>query len=239
MPVNSIKPSLSEQFTGLIWKITLDELNNLVAVETRDTDSRKVSFSVIDYSTGKVYLKEKVFEEPWLLNLVHVGHGNIYLSLFAGENKMFQSSGIIAVDIHTQQITWQNFTVGFWEAMSEGLKVYSTTILPKKYTYLNYTTGSNLQLASETRLFTSIKNPATTVEGDTQFAVGKKLIRSFHKKTDAGFELRLTVSEGDTILIDDMLAEGIQKMQPEAFFLQFNRLFYIRNNRQLVTYLLQ
>ena len=48
--------------------------------------------------------------------------------------------------------------------------------------------------------------------------------------------LRLIVFQGHTILVDDILAYPIQKLQLETFFVQQNHLFCIRNSNQIVSY---
>ena len=48
---------------------------------------------------------------------------------------------------------------------------------------------------------------------------------------------RLIVYQQNSIFPDDIMSCGIQKLQPEAFFIKNNLLFYIRNKNELVSYL--
>lgn len=48
---------------------------------------------------------------------------------------------------------------------------------------------------------------------------------------------RLIVYQQNSIFPDDIMICGIQKLQPEAFFIQNNQLYYIRNKNELVSYL--
>ena len=59
---------------------------------------------------------------------------------------------------------------------------------------------------------------------------------SFHQKLESNIQQRLVVYQHDKIFIDDIIIDGIQKLQPESFFMINNCLLYIRNKNEIVSY---
>ena len=47
---------------------------------------------------------------------------------------------------------------------------------------------------------------------------------------------RLVVYQDDRIFIDDIIIDGIEKLQPESFFIANNRLLYVQNKNEIVSY---
>ena len=61
----TLKPSLSETFKGIIWKVETDDDGPVVAIETRNIADRQASYSAFNYKTGECLFKEISVEESW------------------------------------------------------------------------------------------------------------------------------------------------------------------------------
>lgn len=251
MPPNINLPQLilAESFTGLVWKVMLHG-SGLLAVETRNKDPKQVLFSAFNYISGETYFKEQGFEESWNLSLAFAAEQNLILIGYENSDTP-QSKGILSVHIENGKTFWQKFNISLNQAQDKALHVYDSRHQPKKYYWIDHLTGEVVAEPSPAEDCTNVIFPETdnTFEIPSFIEHGSlagelsvlnfsdKVFLSFHE-TDLGyFKQRLVVYQHDKILIDEILISGIQKLQPEAFFIQKNHLFYIRGKEEIVTYL--
>ncbi len=247
---NTLKPVLSEKFSGLVWKIKIHD-SGIMAVETRNSDLKQVSFSALNFQIGKIYFKERVYDEAWNLNLAFTGFENLLLNGYDHAGTP-ESKGIISVSVQTGEILWQKFNISLNLVNDEGIQVYDTRFQPRKYSWIDHISGEALPNAvQDLSQNNSILFPetASTFEFPSFVGHGKlagevyalsylgKDFLSFHEVHGNYLQQRLVVYQGDSVLIDDIIISGIQKLQPEAFFIQKNHLFYIRNKQEIITYL--
>lgn len=242
---------LSEKFEGMIWKIEINEKHDLIAIETRTLESRKALFSVLNYKTGEILLKEKALQESWNLNLAYIAEKNLIITALNQPGSP-ESKGIISVSIQDAKVLWEHYNLSLNLATNEGLQVYDPRINPRRYSWISHITGENIVKAgktehkNETLKHPEINNlfqyPDFILIEEIIGEVSKLIIRdltiiSFHEKVQNNIHQRLLVYQYDTILLDEILIRDIQKLQPESFFMQNNHLFYIRNKNEIVSYL--
>ena len=247
--LNRTEPIVKEQFSGIIWKIRLSELSDLVAIETRDTEHKKAAFSVLDVRKNKVYFKEKTFDDSWDLNLTFIGKENLILNGYAPGSP--ESKGILSVDVNDGSILWQRFDIALNQVDERGVQVFDPRIQPRKYTWIDHISGEVIPPPIDLPPFTGLKLPLpgyfftmpsfishSEIVGDILGLEheGKRMI-SFHEKTGNFLQQRLLVYQADKVLIDDILMSGIQKLQPEAFLIHRDHLLYVRNKQEITSYL--
>ncbi len=245
---NTLQPSLSEKFSGLIWKLKVHE-RGLIAIETRNAESRQVAFSAFDFITGETKFKEKTYDEGWNLSLAFAGQQNIVLNGYEHAQTP-ESKGILSVSSQDGSIIWQQFNVSLNDVQNAGMQVYDSRIQPRRYYWIDHNSAAVIPAPG------SDVNPAIFFpEIDNKFIIpaiishgvlagelsvlhhSDKVIVSFHEVNADQMQQRLVVYQGDKILLDDILISGIQKLQPEAFFIQQNHLFCIRSKEEIVAYL--
>jgi len=246
---NTLDQTLSVKFSGMIWKIKVHP-SGVIAIETRNVELKQVLFSAFNYVTGETYFKEHAFDEDWNLSLVFAGPTNIILSAFEHAATP-ESKGILSVNAEDGKVIWQKFNISFSHATDQGLQVYDTRLQPRKYYWIDHLTGepmiSPITLSPNTDIFfpetdlsftipSFIEHGAITGEIST-LHYSDKVLTSFHEVENDYLKQRLVVYQEDRVLIDDILISGIQKLQPEAFFIQQNHLFYVRNKEELISYL--
>lgn len=244
-----LKTTLSESFTGIIWKILLDKEAGLIAIESRNAELRQVAFSVHNYQTGETLIKEKSVEEPWYSALAHIGNGHLFINGYEYAGSPV-SKGIIALNINTETITWQHYNLSFYDAWEEGIRVYNPNISPRKFEWLDPATGKSISVKNPTAIHTDIQLPEPgkielipdlterhTIIGEVlHLKFQEKNIVSFHEKIHDHLQLRLIVYQQDNLLLDIIIANHIQKLQPETFFVHQSHLFCIQNSNQIVLY---
>jgi hypothetical protein len=248
---NKLRPILSETFDGIIWKIEINEKQNLIAIESRSLESRKVSFSVINYNTGEILLKEQSFQEPWNLNLAYIDEKVLIIIIF-NPSESPETRGIMSVNIQNAEVLWERYNLSLHQVNDFGLQVFDPKISPRRLSWINHLNG---EIITEVTNYEYIKQPILLPKVTNQitfpdFILKEELVGdlsvlhfrnqtiiSFHEKINTKIHQRLIVYQDSGILIDEILIRDIQKLQPESFFIQKNHLFYVRNKNEIVSYL--
>lgn len=240
---------LSETFSGLVWKVMVHR-SGVLAVETRNTDLKQVSFSVFSYITGETYFKELTYEESWNLSLAFAGEENLILIGYKNAESP-ESKGVLSINNKDGSLFWQKFNISLNQIHDDALQIYDSRLQPKKYTWINHITAELVAAPSESDPYTDIIFPKVdpafvipafvergTLAGELSILYfSDKVFLSFHEEDKGYLKQRLVVYQDDKVLIDDILIAGIQKLQPEAFFIQRNHLFYIKGKEEMVSYL--
>lgn len=250
---DKLRPSLNAKFRAVIWKIEVDETEPVIALETRDKEGRTAAFSTFNYESGQCYFRDKSLEDSWLWSLDKVHQHSLYLHGYKTESSP-EHRGIIALDVKTGEIKWQRFDYALRYISDQGLVVCNSLIELPEPQVISPETG---QLINDILPGTGIKqhisfpeiyNDLLSLPGFIpENAVGPLLhlkhkdknCWSFHIKNSEGYIQKLIISRNNEIILSDNLASGIQKLNPEAFFIHKSSLFFIRgNNCEIVSYLL-
>lgn len=241
----------SHKIKGLIWKVQTNESKSLLSIESRNFDKKQVAFTVLNFETGEIHFNEKVFEESWNLNLAFTGEENLILNGYE-QSESPESKGLMSINIQTGDILWERYNLSMDSANLNGLKVYDPKINPRRYSWIEHLGGENIpepegiKLETATILFPSANEQAVLPDLISDIEIIGEMfslshqnstILSFHEKVENKIQQRILVYQGDRILHDNILIKDIQKLQPESFFIQKNRLFYIRNKNEIVSFL--
>lgn len=254
IPESEIKKTLSENFSGVIWKIEIDENLQQIAIETRNVSLRTVAYSVYNYKTGECLIKEKSFEEGWMWGLDRIYNNAFFLYGYITPSSP-EHKGIIAVDCITGEIKWQVFHLTLHDISTEGVVVYNPLLQPKRLHLLSFEQGEakgniadNYPAPSRN---ISFPEPLTDTERFPEFmpeaftgilfhaAVADKECWAFHTRNENGLSQHLFITHHSKIILEEILSSEIQKLNPEAFFVVGNFIFAVRgSNNELVSYLL-
>jgi hypothetical protein len=247
-----LQPILSEKFQGIIWKIETDHAEPLIAIETRDIGNRTTAFSAYNSQTGHCLFKEMTIEESWFWSLDRVSDGVVFLHSYVHESNP-QHKGIIAIS-NSGKIAWQQFNKALHEVTTQGIVVYNPNIQPKAFELLNAIDGSmispkveNINPVSRNIITPSllvddslIKHllPPNTYGPISHCSYNDQKILAYHTQNGTLYDQILCIYKDSNLHLEVKLASDIQKLNPEAFFIEGGRLFCIRNNKQeLVSYL--
>jgi len=248
---NKLRPILSEKFDGVIWKIELNEKHKLIAIESRTLESKKTYFSIFNYNTGDILLKEKSFLESWNLNLSYITENALIITAnnLAGSP---ETKGIISINIQNAEVLWEHYNLSLHKVNDLGLQVFDPRISPRRLSWINHLDGetitevNNYESVNQSLLFPDLTNEfmfpdfilKDEIVGDISVLhLRNQTIISFHEIINTYIHQRLLVYQDSSILLDEILIRDIQKLQPESFFIQKNHLFYVRNKNEIVSYL--
>lgn len=246
-----MQPVISEKFSGLIWKIKVQGPLGLMAVETRNSDLKQVAFTVLNFISGHVHFKEVSYNEQWNLSLAFIGDKNLVINGY-GHSDRPESKGIMSVSLTDGSVIWEKFNISLNEVNASGIQVYDSRFQPRKFDWIDHLSSNAIEAPAlgqdpdSVILFPetdqSINIPSFIKHGEItgdilSLTFADKKILSFHEAKDGFFCQRLIVYQEDKVLIDDILISGIQKLQPEAFFIQQNHLLYVRDKREIISHL--
>lgn len=123
------RPSLKSSWTftpgDAIWRLYPVRSGELVG-ESRNQDSKRVSFFALNAATGVPLWQNLTFDEPWWIGIEDVTEGVLLLHKFASPD-MPQHKGIIAVDLRTGQKLWSNDEPTYWFAHKSSVYVHKMT----------------------------------------------------------------------------------------------------------------
>lgn len=242
---DTLKLAYSAKSEGIIWKIILDETQEIIVWECR-TEDKKLSFFAYDFKKQITLLCDYKFENDWELSINTVKNGILYLNGHESDFSPVQK-GLVAFDLNSRQILWQNFSISKQLFTEEGIIVFDTKILPRKFRMINEKDGSELKsvdlqmLAQAKPINNSIalptmSEPASIQNTRYQLSYGDLIISSYYQQKNEAFNQYLKVEKDGKILIDEIMNEGIQKISFDTFFVWHNKLFYIKNKNEIVTY---
>ncbi len=249
-------PILYEEFAVPIWRMEIDELTETLFVETRESQDRSVSFSAISLRDGGFSFKNIQIPERWLTGLETAYGGVLLLHFYEAENSPVHK-GLMALNGLIGETLWSNFNLTFDHLSANGPVVYDNRIQPRKLFLPDVKTGATIRsyqpsIDSELRSFVIV--PKLIAADGLPFAVVgvgtvEKLVHyhehnyfrivSLHALNQGQLSQLLFIFEetgpGEyREVFRDLLNDGIQKLQPEAFIVHKDRLIYIRKRSGLI-----
>lgn len=244
------KENFVEKFSGLIWRVGIQEDKGYLAIESREIETKKVFFSVLNLQTGELFFKEKVFAESMNANLAYLSEHNLLLKLNENSESL-ECKGLIAIDLKSAEIIWEKYNFGLHQATSYGIQIFDPRIYPRKFSWVNHKTADLLPDPEtplneySSLLFPEINRNYTfpdflshnLIIGDVwEVKINNLQIICFHEKIEDKLQQRLLIYQIGKVLHDDILIQNIQKLQPESFFIINKQLLYIRNKNEIVSY---
>ncbi|GEM_PF-2015478 len=244
---DTFKLLLSEKVKGIIWKIVLDDKEQILLVESR-TEQKEVYFYAFDLKSNRFLMKEKTFEEKWLIGISGIHKGIAYFYAFENEFSPGRK-GIIALNLYTQQIAWENYNYVLERISKDGILAYNAKIQPKRFELLDAETGLLLKNIRQEEIYeypmvnNAIKIPESHFEDEItnnfqKLTINDLTIKASYLRTNDSVNHILEIFKEGNLIFTDYLFKDIQKVAPDTFFVWFNKLVYIRDKSEIVVYLL-
>ncbi len=126
-----------------IWRI-LPTTNNKVVIEERDTATKEVFFNCLDIESGKKIFKDfQIGEKNWC-GIESIYNDIIFFHTY-GKPDMPAHKSIIAFDILSQSILWQNDSYIFSFIDNDKIYCYQQRFEGRIFFALDYLTGNVLE----------------------------------------------------------------------------------------------
>jgi hypothetical protein len=126
-----------------IWRI-LPTTNKKVIIEERDSKTKEVFFSCLDIESGKKIFKDFQLEEKNWIGIESIYKDVIFFHTY-GKPDMPAHKSIIAFDILSQSILWQNDSYVFSFVYGEKVYCYQQRFESRVFFALDYLTGNVLE----------------------------------------------------------------------------------------------
>ncbi|RFZ91050.1 DUF4905 domain-containing protein [Mucilaginibacter conchicola] len=246
-----LQPFISHTFNGHIWRLQIDELTGILALEIRNEQDKQTSFAALSLQTGEVYFDAFTLPERWFTGIEAVYNGVLLLHYYKHESSPEHKS-IIGIDARTGKELWADYSLTFDHLSNNGPAVYNANIQPKKMLLLSVENGKTVRNFSEDEdkpLHTGIVIPYMVTPRQVLPGIlpdepygnmvhymshDGYIIVSLHTLKNGVLQQHLYIMADDKIVYHDLLNSDIQKLQPEAFVVHNNALVYIKNKVQLI-----
>lgn len=166
-----------------IWRIP-PTTNNKVVVEERDSETKEVFFSCFDIETSKKIFNEFQLDEKNWCGIESI-YKNIILFHTYGKPDMPNHKSIIAFDIDTQKILWQNDNYVFSLIYEDKVFCFQQRFESRVFFTLDYLTGNLIEeLGSDASSVNKIKEKV-----DEEFWKQNYFFPEYFNRNETGDEI--------------------------------------------------
>jgi len=250
--MTKLLPFIQHQCKYAIWRMEIDEISNIIFLEVRSSEDKKVTFTSIDLTSGAVNFTNLSTPERWLTGIEAAFYGVLLIHNYQSETGPAHK-GLVAIDGINGQTRWSNYTLAFDRLTINGPVVYNAQIQPKKLLLADIKTGAALR-AYQPVIDTELDNHIVSAQIlPTQFLKHVALpadpygntghymeynnyrIVSLHTFLAEQMEQHLYIfNDENAVVYHDLLQTNIQKLQPEAFVVHKNKLIYLKDRSALI-----
>ncbi|MGE5679966.1 MAG: DUF4905 domain-containing protein [Bacillota bacterium] len=126
-----------------LWRILISQ-SDKVLIEDRDVEHKQVYFNCIDAQTGEEVFRNFQFEEKFWIGIEVIYKDIVFFHKFAKPD-MPAHKEIIAFDINTQQVLWQNDKYAFLFVYDDKVYTYKPKFEGRNFYSLDYMTGEETE----------------------------------------------------------------------------------------------
>lgn len=252
----------SQVFQGDIWQQSLS--GNHLLLTIRDQEQLKVSFSLVELSTGDLLFEGLSFEEDWWISTYHFFENTIVFQVYEDSQDMDRKH-YFALDIETKEIIWELDKVQATGRHGYFLQLKSMEAGEVLF-YLDIRSGETFSNQPEIYSTETISDPGRhplhyVEEGDyfdTMSAFGTRklgktlvgacdyleyqglIFLAFHYQDGKGLTNELVVLDPEKgILLQQTLCEGLAGLTSGAFFIVHEQLIFVEGKNTLNSFRIQ
>lgn len=243
--------AFSHIYDGTIWKMDIHEAAGLLAIEWRDQNGLPY-FSVIHYPSGRLLSDYIQYGDRWW-TLAAISDDLLLVQHYPQANQG-QTQALVAIDIHSKQVLWEQFNVQLVELVDDGIAVKQRFATGNNTVALLAPSSGDVikhkvTLAELHPLTRNLRAPApsqkTPFPSLTKTLVGPyffleiddKELWAYHEQHNGTLRLMLAVIQNGQILANRCIIDQLEHLLPEVFFMIGQQMFFVRNNkREIVSY---
>jgi hypothetical protein len=233
---------------------------NIIFLEVRNEESKKVSFSAVDLDNKSVIFENLAFEEPWWISLAEVSGQMLIFKIYIDTNNPDKKS-IIAYDFHQKKTAWwrNNYAVS---GVNDSQVMGTETGLGMKFLALNLTDGlpSVNQSPEPPKQNFLVRKPLQYYPETSHFETVKSFLNVKHEILAVSMieylEFRslifiscyinglekdlanylIVLDEEGQVLLKERIGEHLKGIGIDTFFILSGYLIFAKNTRELVSY---
>jgi hypothetical protein len=245
-----LKPCISKQTKGQIWKLEIDQNAGMLYVQTRETENRQALLFGFDLNASASTFTDLAQPEKWLTGMEGSYAGVLFLHGYQSAKSPVHK-GITAVEGQSGKTLWSNYTYAIENIGNNGPIAYNTQIQPKKLLLLNAHTGATIRAYNpsidvDITSYTRFPSVSETLDNELKGLIQGQVVGNIHYIGHNSFRIVslhtlfenvlsqvLLIIQAGNLVYYDLLNDKIQKLQPEAFIMHRNRLIYIKDKVEL------
>lgn len=255
--LHRVRYNYARSFSHAIWRIVAGE-HHLLLIETRDPAQQTACFSVFQHAENQLIWNELAPDEPWWISAVGYAADTVLFTHYQDKENP-QKKGLIAYGLNEKKMKWWDNDFSF-SAMTNS-RVRGVRSADLREVTLDIASGKKMDWdEAEKILGSAIVLPHLYQEGTEYFqtvqhflvrefnfspvdsleylAHSGLIIISFYRK-DANLSNELIVTnESGSLLLKEKIGEQLKGIGRETFFVMNGCLFFVKNNKELVSYTL-
>lgn len=253
--MHAITFNFSHVFNGVVWNIKASD--NILVVETRNSDSKLVAFSAFDIQSNKFLWKDLKLEEPWWISLAGLAPDRVLFTLYTDTNNP-DKKAIFAHRLRDGEIMWWNNDFSLTDIFDQAVAGISEKY-GRQEILLDIQTGEPLNSAPvKTSQKDMVIRPQQFLEGHTYFETVKTFfnqkfnllptsaleylehgplifISCYFQEIELANYLFILSSDGN-LLLKEKLDEHPKGIGLDTFFILSGNVFFVKNKTDLVSY---
>lgn len=265
MSVHS-KAKFSFSFDGIVWKLLLNFQHQILLLEIRSEETRKVHFAALDLQSNELLWRQEKLPETWWVGLFSTEGDKVVIHGFKDlQNPVHQK--VFVLDLWSGKLLWNHedykaiklinnslyVTVDGNESIlqldgSSGktlgeVSLESFKALSENQGFQTSGWAQPLHYSNENQYFNKLTSFIQQVTGkvaekSVEYLEHKsKIIVSFYSvEAEKLVNYILVVDEEGQILFQDAIAKGLSLVALESFFLWKDQLIFIKNRKELVIF---
>lgn len=177
-----------------IWRI-LPTTNKKVVIEERDSDTKEVFFCCFEIESGKKIFDEFQLEEKNWCGIESIYNDIIFFHSY-GKPDMPVHKSIIAFDINSQSILWQNDNYVFSFVYADKIYCFQQRFESKVFFALDYLTGNVIEdFGNDTTVINQLKEQYDTKFWEQNYFFPEYFNRSSQAEEDYQKYLQQVLTE--------------------------------------------
>ena len=232
-----------------IWKIEVDAIQALIAIETRNLDGSEALFHVFNFQGECVMSSFKSEGKEWTLDSLQDGflilkrvgehtpiQEGIQIINSKTQERVFTSYEFILLDVYCHKIHARHRSISSGETIS--IEISTGKYSPSQEHNFKLCPNRVQYPITYTKVPEFLQN--INIEGPLWLnKIGAHYIWSFHEKSEEKHKLILAISDLNQLLDKLVILEDMDRMIPQPYFQIENQVFFMSfNKREIISYLL-
>lgn len=213
----------SRMLPHTIWKIVAVAENPVLVLELRDDEKRMVQLSAFNYQTNEFLWENISLTKSWWVSLAAADASNVYLRRFKNMENPDEIEGV-TIDLNSGKVKTE-----------QQINPAITDIPVDLLTPLQYTQGH--AYFESVSSFLKNRFQLDAVRAIEYFEYSGMILISFYLADGAKLENHLlAVDDQGKVILKERLGEGLTGIGLGTFFVRHNKLFFVKDKRELVIY---
>lgn len=251
-----IEFNFSHVFEGKVWNTLASVKNNLLLVEVRNNDKKKVTFSAVEKERGEFLWRDVEFDEPWWISMAATS-GDIILFTIYLETNNPDKKAIFAYHIFDRKVLWWNNDFSLISVSATHATGLATKYGMRTVT-LDLTTGNEVDEATTPENDDEVIRPQQYLDDNAYFATVKTFLSrkfnllpvialeyleydsnifiSFYIQEPGLANYLFVLSAEGEVLLEQKLGDQLHGIGLDTFFVLSGCVVFVKDKVELFSY---